>query len=309
MAHQKVLVTLIICIGIIGSVFVISKTGNSQTKTEKNDTPKENIDLLATIDKTSDVDTDGDGLKDWEESLIGTNPQLKDTDIDGTSDGDEVTQNRDPKKKGPNDKNVAQNIGTSAGSLNTSGTTLTEQVSKEFFSRYIAAKQQNINVSQEEAALIAQSVIQNTYITPTIKLYTKKDITLNTDTSESSKKAYAQALSTAINKNSPKNIQNELVIFTQTLQNQKESDLLKLDIIIKGYRGIITDTLKIRVPSDTLANHLIYLNSLSAIMDDISYMRLIISDPIKAYAGFSNYQRDALKLKIVLENLEKYFAQ
>lgn len=269
-----------------------------------------NRDVLATVDKTADADTDVDGLKDWEESLVGTNPQNKDTDGDGTSDGDEVTLDRDPKKAGPNDKNVVQNVGVGTLSSSLSGdVTLTEQVSKEFFSRYIAAKQQNTNISQEEAALIAQSVIQNTYVTPTVKLYTKNDITLTTNTSESSKKAYAQALATAINKNSPKNMQSELVIFTQALQSQKEADLLKLDLIIKGYKGIITDTLKISVPPDALANHLLYLNSLSAIMDDISYMRLIVSDPIKAYAGFSNYQRDALKLKIAFENLEKYFTQ
>ncbi len=36
------------------------------------------------------VDTDGDGIDDSIEQTVGTNPQVKDTDNDGLSDGDEI---------------------------------------------------------------------------------------------------------------------------------------------------------------------------------------------------------------------------
>ena len=39
---------------------------------------------------TADVDTDGDGLTDTEETALGTNTDLADTDDDGWDDGDEV---------------------------------------------------------------------------------------------------------------------------------------------------------------------------------------------------------------------------
>jgi len=43
-------------------------------------------------DAPSDVDTDGDGLTDWEETNVhGSDPNLADTDGDGMDDGDEVT--------------------------------------------------------------------------------------------------------------------------------------------------------------------------------------------------------------------------
>jgi peroxiredoxin len=41
-------------------------------------------------------DTDGDGLSDMEEAMIGTNPDDPDTDGDGFKDGAEVDQNTDP---------------------------------------------------------------------------------------------------------------------------------------------------------------------------------------------------------------------
>lgn len=49
------------------------------------------------------LDSDEDGLKDWEETLYATNPHNPDTDGDGTTDGDEMRANRDPSKRGPDD--------------------------------------------------------------------------------------------------------------------------------------------------------------------------------------------------------------
>lgn len=49
------------------------------------------------------VDTDGDGLLNWEERLRGTDPMNPDTDGDGTEDGAEARAGRDPLRAGPND--------------------------------------------------------------------------------------------------------------------------------------------------------------------------------------------------------------
>jgi len=49
------------------------------------------------------LDSDSDGLKDWEEALRGTDPKNPDTDGDGTPDGEEVKEGRNPLKKGPDD--------------------------------------------------------------------------------------------------------------------------------------------------------------------------------------------------------------
>ena len=44
----------------------------------------------------SDTDSDGDGLTDWEEGVLGTDPFSKDTDRDGIEDGVEVANGTDP---------------------------------------------------------------------------------------------------------------------------------------------------------------------------------------------------------------------
>ncbi len=302
MTHQKVLVTLIICIGIIGSVFVISKTGNSQTKTENTDITKENVDLLATIDKTSDADTDKDGLKDWEESLIGTNPNLKDTDADGTGDGDEVTQNRDPRKKGPNDKNVAQNI---VADVNINDETLTERVSRDFFSRYLIAKQQNKDITPEEASLIAQQVVANIPGTIEAKVYGTKDITVTTDDSEQNRLAYAKKISDILVNNSPQFSENSLEIVGRIIQNPTGSDKKKLVTILASYKTILAKTLSVPVPTRVVPEHLVYINTLSSIYSNLAEIEQLTNDPIRGYVAYSHYSSFLIKISIAFENLKK----
>ncbi|KKT19005.1 MAG: Thrombospondin type 3 repeat superfamily protein [Parcubacteria group bacterium GW2011_GWB1_43_8] len=67
---------------------------------------KEKSPLVVAMDQTSqlDKDSDGDGLKDWEELLWKTDSNKADTDGDGTNDNEEITLNRNPLKAGPNDK-------------------------------------------------------------------------------------------------------------------------------------------------------------------------------------------------------------
>ncbi len=302
MTHQKVLVTLILCAGLITSVFLISKTEKSNEKSVKNDSTQQNINLLATIDKKADSDTDGDGLKDWEESLINTNPQLKDTDDDGTSDGDEVVQNRDPRKKAPNDKNITQNTITES---TLTDETLTERVSRDFFSRYLIAKQQNIDITPEEASVIAQQVVANIPGTIEVKAYGIKDIVITPNNSEQSRLAYAKQMSDILVNNSPQFTENSLEIVGRIIQNPTENDKKKLATILASYKTILSKTLAIAVPSTVVPEHLVYINTLSSIYSNLAEIEQMTVDPIKGYVAYSHYSNFLIKISIAFENLKK----
>ncbi len=94
---------------ILGSWLVIDTRENNPVKptTKAQDVPT----LAKTVLNTDDKDSDS--LKDWEETLWGTNPEVKDTDGDGTNDGEEVKVGRDPRVKGPGDiidESISQQI-------------------------------------------------------------------------------------------------------------------------------------------------------------------------------------------------------
>lgn len=70
---------------------------------------KKSNDLNSTNNQP-EIDSDNDGLFDWQEQLFGTDKHNPDTDNDGTKDGDEIKQNRDPLKPGPSDKLPSSDI-------------------------------------------------------------------------------------------------------------------------------------------------------------------------------------------------------
>jgi hypothetical protein len=53
------------------------------------------------INSIDNTDNDGDGLADWYEYMIGTNPNDWDSDDDGVSDGQEVANGTNPRAGNP----------------------------------------------------------------------------------------------------------------------------------------------------------------------------------------------------------------
>lgn len=301
MTHSKVLVTLIICFGIIVSFAIISKKTplyKTSTQAQKN--------IIAITDTSSDLDTDGDGLKDWEESLIGTDPKNPDTDADGTTDGKEITQGRDPKKAGPNDKANTEVSPLATNTPSSEDDTLTAQVSRNFFGQYLLAKKGGQEVTPEKAFEIAELVMQNIPVESNAKQYQLKDITIVPKTLES-QTFYIETFIKILKANPPKSQENELEIITKAVESQNPADIKKLDLIIQAYKNILTETLKIPVPKDLVPDHMIYINALSSVYTDLSEMRLVLEDPMRGYIGYAHFQKDALVLKIGFEGIQKYF--
>lgn len=95
MLVSKKIYTLATVILIAFGLFILWKYFFSLNTSSDANLPKPN-----TTADSLEMDTDGDGLKDWEETLYSTNPKLVDTDGDSMNDGEEVSSNRDPLKYG-----------------------------------------------------------------------------------------------------------------------------------------------------------------------------------------------------------------
>ena len=61
-------------------------------------TKNTNLSTINASSSPSEIDSDNDGLPDWEEALYNTDPHNIDTDGDGTPDGEEINEGRDPLK-------------------------------------------------------------------------------------------------------------------------------------------------------------------------------------------------------------------
>lgn len=84
---------------------------------------------------TARIDSDNDGLSDWEESIYGTSAGNADSDGDGYLDGEEVLSGHNPAKKGPDDLLSEKQNNDSTGTARTA----TDKFSKLAIENYLRA--------------------------------------------------------------------------------------------------------------------------------------------------------------------------
>jgi hypothetical protein len=310
--HTKIITISIICLALIFSTFIYTNQDLLFAQKNSEESKQDKKIILSTISEDQIVDTDKDGLKDWEETLLGTDYKKADTDGDKTLDGEEVKNGRDPRKKGPNDKLTS----TTYFKENTTDTSILPQENKPnttrdfaqaFMINYLDIKKDNPTISQQDAINIATKTISEVDIPENKQKYTIKDIILSdTETKES----YRKSIEDIVYKNSPKiKLENELTIVKKALETQKQSDITKLDPIIKAYSGILTDLLKIKVPRSATGVHIVFINTLFHMNKTLKDMRNIFDDPVVGYSAIKNHQVNIWKLKAISEAYDKYFEE
>lgn len=312
MPSKKIVSILIICVAIILSVWVFKFVSEKEKKTTElvKNTLETTVTDTIQIRGTKNIDSDSDGLKDWQETLIGTDIMKNDSDGDGTLDGAEVSQGRDPRKKGPNDKDP--NIGTIAVDISTivpEDSSVTSQMAKDFMAQYLLLKKGNGQVTAEEASKIAQNTLTSPeYTKATGVLYSEKDIRTSKTTAESVG-TYNSSLNQIFRKHSlSTKTQNELAILGVAVEKENPKELEKLDPIINGYKGIVTDLVNMTVPQDAVSTHLALLNTSSNILANIEAMRQTFTDPVKSFAAVSQYKQHVIDMMVAYEKINKYFA-
>jgi len=102
---KKIIAVVLVLSGIAVLIIALNV---KKTPVEEGSNTVESTSEKITVDY--DKDSDSDSLKDWEEALWKTDPEVADTDKDGTSDGEEVKVGRDPRVGGPKDT-LQYNIG------------------------------------------------------------------------------------------------------------------------------------------------------------------------------------------------------
>lgn len=109
-----------------------------------------------------DSDKDGDGLAKWEESLWQTSDSDADSDKDGTPDGQEVREGRDPTNGAANDFIVqaGENGTDEYEPAYTDPNTLTSRVAQTVFANYAKFSSQGDFTEDDSTALAAQIAVE-----------------------------------------------------------------------------------------------------------------------------------------------------
>lgn len=270
-----------------GGIFALSRIEKRETVQSDNRAVAEATAKAAEI---LAKDADSDTLKDWEEELWKTDPQNPDSDGDGALDGEEILLGRDPLKAGPNDlldRETVEKKTTSGGGAGRE-LTLSEQIARELFAQYMAAKQSGKPFTAENEKQILLHFFDNSPPLKTAVRYNEKDIVASAGGAEGLH-AYGNGLAAILLKYSSAESENELVTLQEAVDEEDESKLEKLKSRRVAYQEALADLLVLPTPKEIITLHLDLLHALAAMEAGVGGMELIFKDPVRSLETIGQY--------------------
>lgn len=272
--RKKIALIFLVLILVLGGVFWIV----SKFSPEPNDT----VDLAyaekTRIDKNS-IDTDHDGLRDWEEDLWRTDPKNPDSDGDGTLDGKEVATRRDPRKAGKD-------------TLETP-TTLPEEGTVER-TVLLATLTESLATTTQKNSLARYT-------------FTSKDIATKSDSSPESLRAYGLLLADTLAQYRFVKPEALLDFVLGAMANDEPRDLTDLALARKENYRVISTLLAMKVPESAVKTHLGLLNALGETQESLDRAGRVFIDPVTALEHVDTYSKTFAQFLSSLETINGFF--
>ena len=254
-------------------------------------------------------DADGDGLKDWEEALWGTNPSNPDTDGDGTPDGEEVRASRNPAKAGPDDALDAAALAAKAGAGNGERDTATEEFAQRFFNDYLALVQTGTPIGEAERDRLTSSALETAQKLATSPGTPTEKVIVSKDSSGEAMRAYGNAVSGVFFSTSLLSNPNETTLLKSALETGDKTVLAQLDPIITDYQTAIAKLAAVPAPEPLAGAHRSLLAALQDILAMNNAMRNVFQDPLPALIAINGYETYVAALSGALQTMRAEFAR
>lgn len=271
----RVGISLLIGVALVSSAYFlrddVSAEGNNQAVVVAGDP-------LRFYQETAD--TDGDGIRDWEEELEGT---------------DKYTVNE------------ARTRATSTEKFQVKSKT--DKFAVDFFSQYLLKKGEGGTITPQELQSVIAAGASEIEGLNTNTLLTRADVRVGADDSFAAIREYGNQAGAAIviQGKTEKGSKGELELVNDALKTESREPLKQLPQIESGYNNIVEALKVIPVPPSLVEEHLVLLNSFLALRDNVSGMELLFDDPIVAFVRVRRYQDDANGLYEAIESLRKKF--
>lgn len=232
-----------------------------------------------TFTSASVLDTDKDELPDWQEALWGTNPENPDTDNDGTRDGVEVKNDRNPTVAGPNDTSKPFEISTKEENSTTDNTpkTVSEAVARNLFASTVYLSN-NDNINEDSTAALVENMLQDVEGSFTFKQYDA----LKMQFIDSSNKKAILSFATEF-----ANIQKAMLIEMQSAIKVEANSSEELSLI---YTRQADKMYSMKVPRELTLEQLNIVNNFSKAGVVFDAMAKQKEDPVKTMFAIRAYQ-------------------
>jgi len=319
---KKFSISLGIAILIVLIAVIINYSREGNFKVENNNISAEKS-LSSALTDANNIDTDGDGISDWQEVLYGTNPKKADTDGDGTNDSDEIKGNRDPLKANtaptgqtPNDlidsSVIAKDKQTEDeyAKLNP-----TDKMARDLISSVIASQPSNGSMTQDQIDYLVQNTVNNMPQKQYSGITKMTDLNLITDLNSNNIHKYLVQYANNYGQGTEnfRNIMGSdiaIINFSATNTKDIKTEKQKMTNITTNYQSIINNLIKMPVPG--LANssgalaHLAVINGLEKLIaiDNDIIRSGVNADMISYISDIANYQVISTDLMKTLDTID-----
>ncbi|MEK7567172.1 MAG: hypothetical protein AAB527_03510, partial [Patescibacteria group bacterium] len=258
----------------------------NKSRDEKTAMNSEQSVVATTKSTVESPDSDNDGLKDWEETLWGTNPDSADTDNDGILDGEEI-KNNEPSVPAPKQEPIQED-------------NLTQKTSRELFVSYIQQRQAGLDPKTAIDQILG-TILDDSESSGFKNNFSQKNLRLASDNSTEEARAYINNLAKISDDGASKIKENELTTLKRLIQQANSSDSFeKFDefaVNAAAYKEMVASILKIAVPQNYIGPHLKYLNALNNLAKINSAFSVFMSDPISGMGAAKQYLDEAENIK------------
>lgn len=234
-----------------------------------------------------EVDSDGDGLPDWQETLTGTDIYNADSDGDGVPD------------------TVSDASDTFLLSDNTSPTTtdatLAGTIGSRLFDEYTLLKKRGA-YTPTQASELGERLSKNIRPDIAVTFYAVDDLTVFDTTSKKTVEEHREALKVAVapffNLSEP-----EFAIYGQFMESGDSILLQKLTDHAEVYREVAEGVREVPVPKDLTSVHLEIVNSLLLFASVLDAMVHEADDPLASLALLGTYSQSELYIQAAFSAL------
>ncbi|MEI6400380.1 MAG: hypothetical protein WCO58_02565 [bacterium] len=226
----------------------------------------------ATLKEAVFIDTDGDGVADWEESLWGTDPKKVAT-FNGVDDLTYISKKRE---------SLSQNGG--------GDTNETDKIAQEFFSSLMVLKDSGA-LNDESASVLAITLADKITSDDTLPDAISKEKISSVPSTVENKKKYLKELESIVTTYEKQGAGNEVGILAYTLQNEDRNGIKDLDDVSNAYIGLGGALAKMKVPADVVELHRRFANSSIKVGIALKKLSLLYDNATVAMPGIIQYKK------------------
>lgn len=299
MPSKKIILLLLACVTGVGLVFFAIKSSAPTTYKNLDAQNVQAILINKALTDKDDLDSDNDGLNDWEEALWKTDPQNPDTDGDQISDNEEAETGRDPLVAGEGTNKINSLQTTEPKNL-----TETEKLSRAFFEYYLLSKQKGIT-KEESSKFLGEVLLSKVYLPINFK-YQNSDLNIIKKEDINTLRNYGNNLGKIIKNSKLIGTIEDLIVFQKAIQSENYVLLDKFNETSQNYVKFAEEILKIPVPEKISNSHLLLINSSINLAQNLKEMKEVKNNAVLALSGFSSHQKNSDNLNFAFSTIQTF---